>query len=303
MKQSIKHLPKCTQQELNTILRLVQEGVADCEMIIIFGSYARGTYVLYEESIQYGILSVYQSDIDILVVTSKHSSNKVEGFLRDVVTPRYQREMELTGRRYATPQFISVDIKKLNKELQRSQYFYTDLMKEGIKIYDTKNYVLDKPRELSYQEIKKYAQQEYTIFFPDGVGFLEGGHFYREKELYKIGSFTLHQACERFYNAISLVYVNYRPHTHKLVELSGKIKRFSLEISDVFPQNSDFEKRCYDLICRAYIEARYNSSFKVSKEEYEYMLERVEILKNLTERMCQERLDYYDSQIKIIAVR
>lgn len=52
----------------------------------------------------------------------------------------------------------------------------------------------------------------------------------------------------------------------------ARVKEFSRELSIVFPKNTDFEKRCYDLICRAYIEARYNKDFVVTKEELEYML-------------------------------
>lgn len=42
MKRSIKHLPKQTQEELNTLLELITQHVPWCSMIILYGSYARG---------------------------------------------------------------------------------------------------------------------------------------------------------------------------------------------------------------------------------------------------------------------
>ena len=46
MKKSIKHLPKRTQEELTVLLDLVCKSVDNCQMIILFGSYARGNYAV-----------------------------------------------------------------------------------------------------------------------------------------------------------------------------------------------------------------------------------------------------------------
>ena len=79
------------------------------------------------------------------------------------------------------------------------------------------------------KEIKETAQFEYNIHFPDGETFLDIAYSMLEKEKYKIGSFELHQTCERFYSAISLVFTNYRLKSHKLKELGARIKEYSRE--------------------------------------------------------------------------
>ena len=292
MKRSIKHLPKRTQEELNTLLELIKQHVSWCSMIVLYGSYARGSYVLWDERIELGVHTSYQSDYDIMIVVSKSSVKHVEDRLRNRVTPKYDKAF--AHRRHASPQFIVGYIDTLNKALEKSQYFFTDIVKEGIKMYDTKEFKLAKPRELSFKEIKEMAEFEYGIHYPDGEDFLEIGHIMLEKERYKIGSFQLHQACERFYNAISLVFTNYRPHSHKLKELGARIKEYSRDLVSVFPMNTDLEKRCFDLLYRAYIEARYNRNFTVTKEELAYMLERIEILKEITSRICTEKITSYD---------
>ena len=48
----------------------------------------------------------------------------------------------------------------------------------------------------------------------------------------------------------------------------------------------------------AYIEARYNRLFTVNKEEYEYMLARTEVLREVTIRECAARITYYDEMIE-----
>ena len=71
--------------------------------------------------------------------------------------------------------------------------------------------------------------------------------------LYK-AAFHLHQATEQFYTTILLVFTDYRPKDHKLEILGIKVtmcdKRF-----DVFPQTTYEEKRQFELLKRAYIDA------------------------------------------------
>lgn len=81
MKKSIKHLPKRTQEELTVLLDLVCKSVDNCQMIILFGSYARGNYVLWDTKIEFGVRTSYQSDYDILVITNgavKRAERKLE---------------------------------------------------------------------------------------------------------------------------------------------------------------------------------------------------------------------------------
>lgn len=67
------------------------------------------------------------------------------------------------------------------------------------------------------------------------------------------------------------------------------------ELAAIFPQDTDTEKESFDLLCRAYIEARYNIDFSIPREQLEYLISRVEILKNVTERLCKEKLAEYDA--------
>ena len=78
MKRSLAHLPKHKRDELKEIVAIITE-LADVEMIILFGSYARGNWVedVYTEG---HITYEYKSDFDILVV---------------VENPRYARSINL----------------------------------------------------------------------------------------------------------------------------------------------------------------------------------------------------------------
>ena len=45
MKKSIAFLPKKNREDLKYLVELILDKIPVCEMIILYGSYARGTYV------------------------------------------------------------------------------------------------------------------------------------------------------------------------------------------------------------------------------------------------------------------
>ena len=118
-----------------------------------------------------------------------------------------------------------------------------------------------------------------------------------EKE-YKLGSFFLHQACERYYKTYMLVHSGTRPKSLKLEVLGPTAKSRSRGFANVFPVNTPEDIEAFDKLCRAYIEARYNRLFTVSEEQYEYMLARTEALREVTIRECAARIAYYDKMIE-----
>lgn len=70
MKKSLSHLPKEKQVDLRLIAQYVVEALGDqCEMVILYGSYARGDYVEYDQRIEFGVPTYFMSDFDILVIT------------------------------------------------------------------------------------------------------------------------------------------------------------------------------------------------------------------------------------------
>ena len=44
-----------------------------------------------------------------------------------------------------------------------------------------------------------------------------------------------------------------------------------------------------------YKRQRYNKDFSISQEQLEYLISRVDILKDITERLCKEKIAEYDT--------
>ena len=63
-------------------------------------------------------------------------------------------------------------------------------------------------------------------------------------------------------------------------------KRFA-----IFPQTTDEEKRLFELLKRAYIDTRYKmDEYTITKSELEYLADKVNRLKELTDRICREKI-------------
>lgn len=170
MKKSIKRLPKCTQEELTVLLDLVCKSIGNCQMVILFGSYARGNYVLWDTNIEFGVHTSYQSDYDILVVVTGPTKHVEEKLYR--ITNKYHDLF--ADRRHAFPQFIVEHINTVNRNLEVSQYFFTDIVKEGIMLYNSGKHELAKPRKLSFKEIRDIAQKNLMNYIHTLVGFWKG---------------------------------------------------------------------------------------------------------------------------------
>ena len=217
-------MPKRTQEELAVLQELILSNLTNVRMIILYGSYARGKYVIWDETYdERGVTTYYQSDLDILVICDTRDANKAERHAREVIVPKYDTRME--GKRHPAPPNIIVETPvTINRAIRRKHYFFYEIIKDGILLYDNGTFHIGKPEKLPYREIKQYAEEEYEECFPLAEGFLRHGELAYEDGDYKLGSFLLHQACERFYKSFTLVYNGIRPKSHELKVLGAMVR-------------------------------------------------------------------------------
>lgn len=294
MKNSIDFLPERKQRDLHELAALIRDEVKDVVMIILYGSYAANTYVERDERRDYGVRTIYMSDYDLLVVTKRRLGE------RESTVEARVRERFAAGKNdenLPRPQIINESISKLNDALTMGRYFYVEIVAKGIMLYDSGECQLATPGELDYAEIKKMAEEYYDDKFSDGLDFFKGANFYYQEENYHMTAFMLHQATESFLKTIPLVYILYGYKEHDLQFLIEKCKPYTLELAKVFPCDTDEEKRLFDLLRRAYLEARYNKkNFIVTKADIDALVPKIELLRNIVEKVCRERLNHYDQQ-------
>jgi len=113
-----------------------------------------------------------------------------------------------------------------------------------------------------------------------------------------MASFHLHQSAENFLRTIPITFILYGHKSHDLSELMNAAKKHTPEIFKAFPRDTPEEKRLFDLLQRAYIESRYNPDFEITKADIDALLPKIELLRDVVEQVCNERLAYYDSRIE-----
>ena len=284
MNTSLSHLPEHKQTQLREITDIIIKAV-EPEKVILFGSHATGRWVEHKY-VDKGILYEYISDYDILVITKAGETRK-DYELQDIIENRCH---------YKTPVTVIIhDITFVNKMLSEGHYFFTDIEKEGILLYDARNVLLAERKPLSPAEAKTIAQEYYGQWFESARGFLKGAKFYASENELKIGVFTLHQAAERTYNAVILVYTGYKPKTHNLDKLKRYAKRFSEPLDAVFPDNTPEERHLFDLLKRGYVDARYKANYQITVEELQVLIDRVGRLQEIAGLLCEEKISSFDA--------
>lgn len=296
MRTDISFLPAGKQRELAHVVEILLEEFGKLTAhrmaprlkngqvlkIILFGSYARGDWV--EDPI-----GRYFSDYDLLIIVDHEDLAETTEFW-DTAEARILKELS-AGQRLRTPvNFIVHSLQDVNHQLERGRYFFVDIVRDGILLHNTLGEQLVAPTELS----PTTALEEAKRYFEDGAEAaaisLKGARFYISEGHTKKAAFELHQTTEQLYTCMLLVLTLYTPKSHNLIRLRNLTEPLDPRLFGIWPTETKFDKRCFELLRAAYVKARYSRHYKITAEELGWLSERVSILKATVEAICQERL-------------
>ena len=281
LKTSLSHLPVHKQETLASIRDIILKHIP-AEMIILFGSHARGDWVedTYQEN---GTTYEYTSDFDILVVTKKDIEAKHN---------LWQSTKERIGRLPTSTKtsIISHDIDFLNEKIKHQYYFFLDLIKEGIMLYDSGRYELSAPQALSSTKRIEKAEEYFGYWFEKADKFSELSKTAIQKKYHNEAAFLLHQATENYYTTFLLVLTDYKPKTHDLGDLSDRAIKVQKAFRQIFPCQTAEEKHRFELLRKAYTEARYSKHYRITAQELDYLAERVLCLRTLVHTCCDKEI-------------
>ncbi len=280
MKDSLKHLPEHKRDDLRRLTETIREMCNDVEMVVLYGSYARGDYKM-EEDLAPDRKSGAASDYDILVVTTEKDTVKNGSLWVNV--DRHLQALDLS----AYPRVIVHDRWYLAKVLGKKHYFFNDIFTEGIALYDSGVFVPKIREKLTPEERREAAQEHFDHWFSFAREFyIDFGHALDRGASSK-AAFELQQAAECAYKALLLVYTNYTPYNHYLAWYDKAIREAIPDLPDFFPRETKEDEDRFKNFDYAYIGARYNPDYHISKADLRYFAERVELLMSETESRCK----------------
>lgn len=296
MKASLDHLPEARRRELAHVVRILfaelddviaHRQIATRKMgrilkIVLFGSYARGDWV--EDR-----ASGYRSDYDLLVVVNHDElTDVVEYWAR--ADEHLLREYETTHALSAPAHFIVHSLSDVNQQLSLGRPFFTDIVRDGVVLYEADAEPLARPKQLSPDEARKEAQGYFDQWFPSAERRLELGLEALKRSYFKEAAFDLHQTTERLYHCLLLTLTLYSPKSHKLNFLRAQAERLAPDLIEAGPRTTRFEQRCWELLRRAYVDARYSPHYRITPEELAWLTARITDLQHRVRSACEARL-------------
>jgi uncharacterized protein len=297
MKTSLDHLPAAKRKELDFVVQTLRDGFAQAVSrrtmprfrsgkilkIILFGSYARGDWVEDPKG-------RYFSDYDILVVVNHDDLTDLEEFW-DGPDQTFLREYASGERLRTQPNFIVHSLDDVNEKLRLGRYFFTDILRDGITLFEEDGFPFVTPAVLSPKDALEETAAYASKWLGDAAGLLDTAQLVRSRGRANEAAFHLHQAAEKAYHGLILSLTLYSAKTHRLNLLRDRAEAMDSRLIGVWPRTNKFERQGFDLIRRAYVEARYSPHFEISDEHLAWLEARVAALQAVVDVIALERVE------------
>jgi predicted nucleotidyltransferase/HEPN domain-containing protein len=298
MRNDLDHLPAAKQRELERVVQIVFEEFEDSFAlaqhewkkkgrilkVILYGSYARGTWVDEPHTAK-----GYKSDYDLLIIVNdKRLTDRVKYWSK--VDDRLMREYGVTATLKTPVNFIVHTLQEVNDGLAHGRYFFMDVARDGIALYESDDTQLHQPKPKTPHAALEMAKEYFEEWFPNSMKRFESAHFLIEKGYEKQAAFDLHQTAESLYHCVLLVVTFYTPHVHNLSFLRTQAERLDRRLTYVWPTDTRQQQAMFEKLKEAYVKARYSKHYRISAEELTWLGEQVEELGRVVHAVCTERI-------------
>jgi uncharacterized protein len=293
MRTTIDHLPQLQQDELARVVRILMEEFETATAratqptrrngkiykIILFGSYARNDWVDEPEN-------GYQSDFDLLIVVSHADLTEIADYWY-VAEDRILRDPAI-GR---PVNIIVHSLDEVNQALKRGEYFWVDIARDGIALYELPRHELAVPQAASSRDASEMANGYFADWHAKIRSAIKLASFALDQGELKDAAFLLHQATERAYVCFLLVRTLYFPRSHNIKFLRSLAEDNEPCLIEAWPRASKLERRRFELLKRAYVEARYSANYQIDRDDLDALAASVRRLRDLVEQVSLERLE------------
>lgn len=296
MKTDLSHLPAAKQRELGRIVKFLFEEFADTIVmaegkrkagrilkIILFGSHARGDWVNEPHTAK-----GFVSDYDLLVIVNQQDLTELD--LWTNAEERFFRETEATKVLRTPVNFIVHSLKEVNDALAQGRFFFMDIARDGIALYQSSETELHRPKPKEPEDALAMAEEYFEEWFPTAMTRYEGAKFHMERGHPKDAAFDLHQTTERLYHCVLLVLTFYTPHRHNIAFLRSLTDKLDRRLVDIWPRDDRRDRALFTKLRDAYVKARYSKHYTIEPDELSWLANRIEELGQTVHAICQERI-------------
>ena len=297
MRTGVEHLPAAKQRELERVVSILFEEFDAAQAnatgkrsagkilkVVLFGSYARGGWVDEPHTAK-----GYQSDYDLLVIVNRNELADRVAYWADA-EERLIRELSVTKTLRTPVNFIVHTLQEVNDGLAHGRYFFMDIARDGIALYQSDDSDLHTPKPKTSAQALCMAKEYFEEWMPSAVEFVDDYRSNLERGRFKKSAFELHQATERLYHCVLLVLTFYTPHVHNIVFLRSQAERLDARLIEAWPRDSRQHRAIFEKLKDAYVKARYSKHYKISAAELEWLGSCVEALGRAVHAVCSDRI-------------
>lgn len=296
MRNDLDHLPDAKRRELERVVSILFEEFADAHgnpdgrrkmgrilKIILYGSYARGGWVDEPHTAK-----GYQSDFDLLIIVNQDELTDRGYWER--ADERLNRERSITKTLRTPVNFIVHTLHEVNDGLAHGRYFFMDVAREGIALYQSDDTELAHPRPKTPTASLELAEEYFEEWMPAAMARLKLAKYGMQEGLYKDAAVDLHQTTERLYHCVLLVMTFYTPHVHNLNFLRTQAERLSPKLIHAWPRETRNDRSRFEKLKDAYVKARYSRHYRITLEELQWLADHVEELGQAVQDICSARI-------------
>jgi uncharacterized protein len=231
----------------------------------------------------------YKSDYDILVVVDHEDlTDIIEYWSR--FEERLRQDYMFTQQIRFPVGLIVHTFADVIDQLRRGRPFFIDAMRDGIALYEAPGHVFEGPQPLTPAEALEEAQDYFDTWTKSAEAFEAAAKFLFLRGDLKEAAFQFHQATERLYHCTLLVLKLYSPRSHDIEFLRSRVEALDIRLVPAWPRKMKIDQGRFDLLRRAYVEARYSKHYVITAEQLAWLGERVAVLRDLVETVCKDHL-------------
>jgi HEPN domain-containing protein len=210
--------------------------------------------------------------------TTNHKLQTLNYFLilmpHNTTRPMHEWESLLQNKYEGVIVPIVKSVREAARLRKKGNPFFITSCTEGKMIYQREGSELEASSQINKEESISFSGLQLSI----AESFFRGSKLFFEIENYTLSTFMLHQAAEGALSATLYFTTGYREQTHNLNRQLTLCKLWLPQVASLLDVTTEEEQKTFRLLQHSYHSSRYNPGFIVTKEQTEWLQEKITLL-------------------------
>ena len=159
--------------------------------------------------------------------------------------------------------------------LQAGHRFALTVWQSAVPIYNSANLFREVSKSVAATGIDVDFEKQFADGLTKAKEFLAGSELFQVRKQNTMAAFMLHQSAEQSLRTLLKTGTGFHANTHNIGRLLRYASLVSYQLPDIFSQKNEQDKRLFNLLQNAYIDARYKDDYKINSDDLLCLTEKV----------------------------